>query len=117
MQFATLEELIRQSFYLFIALLEIYGVIVIFLSANSVFFYYLRPRHQKQKQTGIRRVFAQQLALGLEFLLGAEIIRTVVVRSWSELSILIIVLVMRAILALLIIWEIKQEAKMEKEIT
>lgn len=112
----TMEMLVRQSFYIFIMLLEIYGAIVIFLAANSIFFSFIRPRNQSDhKQRAIRLAFARHLALGLEFLLGSEIIRTVVVRSWSELSVLMIVLIMRAFLALLVMWEIKQEQKIQPD--
>ncbi len=115
MYFDNLEYLVRQSFYLFIAVLEIYGTLIIFLSANSIFFFYLHPRKKREKERGIRLAFAQQLALGLEFLLGAEIIRTVVVRTWNGLIILLIVLLIRALLALLIMWEIRQEVRFRKE--
>ena len=47
--------------------------------------------------------------------MGAEIVKTVVVRDLAELGILAIVIALRAVLSLLIHWEIKNERKAEKE--
>ena len=53
------------------------------------------------------------LSLALEFKMGAEIVNTVIVRDLKELVILAIVIALRAVLALLIHWEIKNERKEE----
>ena len=58
---------------------------------------------------------AQALSLGLEFKMGAEIINTVVIREASELIILGAIILLRAILAIIIHWEIKTERKDEME--
>ena len=55
------------------------------------------------------------IALALEFKMGAEIVKTVIVRDLAELGILAIVIALRAVLSLLIHWEIKNEKKAEKE--
>ena len=59
----------------------------------------------------VRLVLAQGIALGLEFKLGGEVLRTVVVRDWQELGILGAIIVLRAILTFVIHWEIKNEKK------
>ena len=46
--------------------------------------------------------------------MGAEIIKTVVARNMEELAILGVIIGLRAILALLIHWEIKTEMKEEE---
>ena len=51
------------------------------------------------------------LALALEFKMGAEIIKTVIVHELTELAVLGIVILIRALLAFLIHWEIKMEKK------
>ena len=43
--------------------------------------------------------------------MGGEVLRTVVVREWSELGILGAIIVLRAMLTFLIHWEIKNEKK------
>ena len=53
------------------------------------------------------------LALALEFKMGAEIIKTVIVHDLTELAVLGIVILIRALLAFLIHWEMKMENKHE----
>ena len=55
------------------------------------------------------------LALGLEFKMGAEIVNTVIVREIRELLILGLVIALRAVLAILIHWEMMIERRQEKE--
>ena len=57
------------------------------------------------------------LALALEFKMGAEIIKTVIVHDLTELAVLGIVIAIRALLAFLIHWEMKMEKKEEEEKT
>ena len=47
---------------------------------------------------------------GLEFKLGSEILRTVVVREFNEIFIVAGIIALRAVLTLLIHWEIKNES-------
>ncbi len=54
---------------------------------------------------------ARGLAMGLEFKLGSEILRTVVVQEWSEIATVAGIIALRAALTLLIHWEIKEEMK------
>ena len=51
------------------------------------------------------------LYMGLEFKLGSEILRTVVVRDWKEIGIVAGIIALRAALTFLIHWEIKEEEK------
>jgi divalent metal cation (Fe/Co/Zn/Cd) transporter len=55
------------------------------------------------------------LALALEFKMGAEIIKTVIVHDLTELAVLGIVILIRALLAFLIHWEMKMEKNEEKD--
>ena len=52
---------------------------------------------------------AKGMALGLEFKLGSEILRTVVVREFTELLLVGAIILLRAALTLLIHWEIRNE--------
>ena len=51
--------------------------------------------------------------MGLEFKLGSEILRTVVVREWTEIGTVAGIIALRAALTFLIHWEIKEEEKGE----
>lgn len=56
-----------------------------------------------------RLELAEGFALSLEFKIGSELLRTVIVREWSELMMLGAIILLRAALTLLIHWEIKIE--------
>ena len=52
---------------------------------------------------------AQGLAVGLEFKLCSEILKTVIVRDWKEIITVAGIIGLRAALTFLIHWEIKEE--------
>lgn len=64
-----------------------------------------------RKKRGIRLALAEGIALALEFKMGGELLRTVIVREWSEILILGAVILLRAALTFLIQWEISLEKK------
>ena len=57
----------------------------------------------------IRLYLAQGISLALEFKLGGEVLRTVLVRELSELMVLGLVILLRGALTFIIHWEIKNE--------
>ena len=63
------------------------------------------------KKDSVRLNLAEGIALALEFKMGGELLRTVVVREWSELLILGAIILLRAALTFLIHWEIGLEKK------
>ena len=90
-------------------ILELFGVIVLLFTAVKCFIKWMK------KDTGLRLALAQGIALSLEFKMGSEVLRTVVVRDWEELGILGAVILLRGLLTFLIHWEIKNEKQdMEK---
>ena len=89
--------------------LELFGIIILVYTALKCFFRWIK------KDKAIRLDLAEGIALALEFKLGGEVLRTVVVRDWSELGILGAIIALRAALTLLIHWEIKNEEKRCKE--
>lgn len=66
------------------------------------------------KKSDTRIYLAKGLAMGLEFKLGSEILRTVVVREWKEITLVAAIIALRATLTFLIHWEIKQEELAEQ---
>ncbi|MBR2620944.1 MAG: DUF1622 domain-containing protein [Clostridia bacterium] len=68
-----------------------------------------------QKHERVRLDLAEGIALSLEFKLGGELLRTVVVREWEELLILGAVVLLRAAMTFLIQWEIRIEKKHAEE--
>ena len=90
-------------------LLEFFGVIVLVYTAVKCFIQWIR------RESNLRLDLAQGIALSLEFKRGSEVLRTCVVREWSELGILGAVILLRGLLTFLIHWEIKhEEAALEK---
>ena len=92
-------------------LMEFFGVCILVYTAVRCFIHWVRHRE------GIRLKLAKGIALALEFKLGGEVLRTVVVREWAELGILGAIILLRGLLTFLIHWEIKNEQKeIEKEL-
>lgn len=90
--------------------LELIGVLIIIVgSVKSLF--HLGQGLVRSRKINIVVELGKTLALALEFKMGAEIIKTVIVHDLSELAVLGIVIAIRALLAFLIHWEMKMEKK------
>lgn len=88
-----------------ILLVELVGIVVlIYAIVTAVIGLIKRQPHTRLK-------LAEGIALSLEFKMGGELLRTVIVREWNELLILGAVILLRAALTFLIQWEIKLERK------
>ena len=93
-----LENVMNNIVQVAILFFEFVGVIVIILSGLKGFYNYVR-----------RVTLAQGLAVGLEFKLCSEILKTVIVRDWKEIVTVAGIIGLRAALTFLIHWEIKEE--------
>ena len=94
-----------------IILLEGTGALVLLFSAVKSVVRLFR------KQPHARLTIAQGIALALCFKLGGEVLRTVIVREWSELLVLGAIIFLHAAMSVLIHWEIKMEEKRLSVIT
>lgn len=94
------ENLMQHIVEVAILFFEFVGVIVIIISGLKGFYYY-RP--------DMKLTLAQGLAVGLEFKLCSEILKTVIVRDFKEIATVAGIIALRAALTFLIHWEIKQE--------
>ena len=90
-----------------ILLFEFVGVVVIIISGVRGIYSYFR------RDPLTRLNLAKGMAMGLEFKLGSEILRTVIVREFSEIFIVAGIILLRATLTFLIHWEIKNEEAQE----
>ncbi len=95
----TLETIVEIAILMF----EYIGVGVITVSGVKGLINYLKGR------SNTRLLLAQGLAMGLEFKLGSEILRTVIVRNIQEILIVGGIILLRATLTILLHWEIKNE--------
>ena len=94
-----LDLLVTNAIHLF----ELVGVIVLIVAGIRGVVNYVR--HDPM----VRLNLAKGMALCLEFKLGSEILRTVIVRDLSEIAIVGAIIVLRAALTFLLHWEIKNE--------
>lgn len=103
-----LEIILENVASMAIILLEFMGVGVIIWSGVRGFIKWL------QRSDDTKLYLAKGFAMGLEFKLGSEILRTVIVREWQEIGIVAGIIILRAALTFLIHWEIREEEKNEK---
>lgn len=92
-----------------IHLIELTGMLVIVISMARGFIDYL------QKKDCTRIELAQGMMLGLEFKVGSEVLRSVIVSGWSELGTLAAIILLRSLLTFLLHWEIDVEEKRQAE--
>ena len=97
-----------------ISILEIIGIIVVFWSGISGFWQYFQITFMK-KSIDLQSNLARGLAMGLEFKMAAEILRTVLIQSLDELYMLGAVILLRALLSILIHYEIKHPQSHKNE--
>ena len=64
----------------------------------------------------IKLSLGNSLALGLEFKMGAEILKTVMIQEINEIMILGAIIILRALLSILIHYEVKSEKEHNKNI-
>ena len=88
--------------------LEAFGVIVLLITGIMSMAKWLR------RQPDVRISLAQGILLGLSFKMGGEVLRTVTTKEPKELFIVLAIIVLRAIVAALIYWEMGKEAKLER---
>ena len=105
--FEGIFEIIVQYGILF---MELVGVVVLLVTAlQSLYTWGIKHQRAHLK-------LAQGIALALEFKLGSEVLRTVIVRERSELIMLGLIIILRGALTFLIHWEIKgEESRLKKD--
>jgi len=92
-----------------ILLIELAGIAVIVISMVRGLIGFLK----RDDHTRIQ--LAQGIMLGLEFKIGSEVLRSVIVTTWNELGTLAAIILLRSLLTLLLHWEIDVEEKRERE--
>jgi uncharacterized membrane protein len=97
-----------------VSTLELVGILIIIAGSLMAIIKYATAL-KNRKKVNIFIALGRTFAFALEFKMGAEIVNTVIVRDLKELAVLGIVIVLRAVLAVLIHWEIKNERLEEQE--
>ena len=96
-----------------ISVFEIIGILVVCFSGFHGFWQYFQNTFMKKK-FDLQTNLAKGLAVGLEFKMAAEILRTVLIQSLDEIYMLGAVILLRALLSLLIHFEIGYHKKDKK---
>ena len=104
-----LEHIVTIILEILIPVCELMGITVVAVSALSAFWRYVRSLVTKD-MGDIKFRLASGLALSLEFKMAAEILKTVQVRDFGELTVLAIVIALRALLSFLIHFEMKHKS-------
>lgn len=99
----TIENAFYYIVQISILIPEIAGVATLLVTTIKGIIYAIK------KKPNVRLTLAQGIALALEFKLGSEVLRTVLVRETQELIILGAIILLRGALTFLIHWEIKTE--------
>lgn len=93
-------------------ILEMIGIIIIIIGSFRALWRLVQSMLKKQPFHVVIDL-GKALSLALEFKMGAEIIKTVIIHNLEELAILGVVIIIRALLAFIIHWEIRLEEKTE----
>ncbi len=102
-----LEHLLSFLIPVIIQILELIGVVIILISAVQTFGMYIVSL-VKKKNYPVKQELAFSLALALEYKMGAEILKTVLIRDIQEIYILGAIIVLRALLSFLIHFELRE---------
>ncbi len=108
------ETVVRYGAELVIHTLELVGILIIVIGsakAAALTFRRFRVKHPGNVVVSL----GKSLSLALEFKMGAEIVNTVIVRNLEELWILAVVILIRALLAVIIHWEMRAETGIKKK--
>lgn len=101
----NLEHILWTIVPVIVHVVEAMGVFIITLGAIKAFGKYTLTFFDFSNNS-IKLELAQALALGLEFKMGAEILKTLLIRNLDELIILGSIVILRFILTFVIHWEI-----------
>ena len=110
------EALVYDIAEIVVCTLEFIGILIVVVGsmrALATFGISIKKKHPTNIVIGLGRA----LSVALEFKMGAEIVNTVIIRDMRELAVLVIVILIRALLAFIIHWEMKMERKEEEKET
>ena len=99
--YETLEHVFRTVVQYGILLFEAVGVIILIASAVKALVSLFRNRQRSKLD------LYEGISTALTFLLGSEVLKTIIAPDWAEVGMTCAVLVMRAGMAVLIHWEKK----------
>lgn len=109
------QEIFIKLLEIIIEVLEAMGIIIITIGALRAFWGYLKAHLNSDSYT-VKHQLVEAMAMGLEFKLAAEILKTTIVQSIEEIAVLGAIFILRALMTVIINWEIKQEKHREASV-
>ena len=107
------EDFLKTAVELLVRLVESAGAVVIFIGAAIAFVRFLdaavRHRHEPHRFVSVRLGLGRYLALGLEFQLASDVLRTAVAPTLREIGELAAIAAIRTALNYFLSKEIKEE--------
>ena len=103
--YETFEELFKIVVRYSILALEIVGATIIVVEAVRALISLLRDPHRS------KTLLAEGINTALSFLLGSEVLKTIIAPDWRALGMTCAILLMRAAMTVLLHWEKKTEEK------
>ena len=111
----SIKEMLHPLAEISASILEFVGIMIIIIGSFRAMLIVLKCIAKKEPYR-IATDLGRALSLALEFKMGAEIIKTVIIHNLEELAILGIVIIIRALLAFIIHWEIQLEEKATQKV-
>ena len=103
-----LEHIVELALEYLIPICELMGIFIVAVSIVTAFATYIRNLFTGDEHD-IKFQLASGLALSLEFKMAAEILKTVLIHNLTELTVLGAVIALRALLSILIHFEMKDK--------
>lgn len=101
--YEILEDVFQIAVRYGILILEAVGAVIIFISAVKALVCVV-----KSPDKG-KNVFTEGIATALNFLLGSEVLKTIIAPDWRDIGMTCAIIAMRAAMTLLVHWESKHE--------
>lgn len=105
---SVIENLFYATLPILIKIFELMGIVILVIGVFSSFYKYMKNLGLKEK-TSIKYDLANFLVTALDFKLAAEILKTVIIQSLSELALVGTIFILRVIMTFVLEREIKIE--------
>lgn len=91
------------------------GVLIMLYGAlRTAYMFWLHITLHRCELPAIRINLGKYLSLGLEFLIGKDIVESIIAPTWNELGMLGAIIILRSIITLFLRWELKEiESEMQ----
>ena len=104
----NLETIFNKVLSYGITFVEIIGALIVFYYTFKALYFLLRHDHPRS-----HTLLTEGISTGLSFLLGSEVLKTIIAPDWSAIGMTCAILLMRAGMTLLVHWENNMELQKE----